>query len=68
MNRSQMMKLMYKINKNYFFYYKYIILLPLFSLLYNIFYFKDNKFFTTILTLIKLIIIINIVLGVSIVL
>jgi len=68
MNRSQMMKLMYKINKIYFFVYKYIYLLPLFSLLYNIYYFKDNKFFTTMKTLIKLIIIINIVLGVNIVL
>jgi hypothetical protein len=72
MDRSQMLKLMYKLNKIFNVLNKYIYILPLFtllsSLLSNITILKDNKLFIIFKNIIKLLIIINLVLGVGVVL
>ena len=58
-----MMKLMYKLNNIFTFINKFIYILPLFSLLGNISSLRNNKIFTTMKTLIKYILIIQIVIG-----
>lgn len=68
MTRSQMLKLMHKLNKYYNVFSKYIYIIPLFSVISKISIFKNNKFIKFINYIIKLIIIVNLVLGVSIIL
>lgn len=67
-----MLKLMHKINKIYNVFNKYIFIFPLFSIIVNvignIFSIRDHKFFIIVKNLIKLLILINIVIGVSVVL
>lgn len=60
-----MLKLMHKLNRFYIKFNKVLLFLPLFSI-FSIF--SDNKIFKSINNIIKLLIIINIVLGVSVVL
>lgn len=64
MNRSQMLKLMYKLNRIFTSLNKYFYLLPLLSIISSI---KNSKMFIRINNIIKVIILINIILGVSIV-
>lgn len=63
MNRSQMMKLMYKLNNIFTFVNKFIYILPLFSLLGNISSIRKNKLFTTMKNLIKYLLIIQVIIG-----
>ena len=63
-----MLKLMYKINKIFNTLNKYIYLLPLFTLLSKLFTSTNNKTLKIINRIIKIFIIINLVLGVSIIL
>jgi hypothetical protein len=62
MERSQMLKLMYKLNRIFTVLNKYIFILPLISIISK-FFTTDIKFLNTIKTLIKALIIIHIVLG-----
>lgn len=65
MNRSQMLKLMHKLNNIFTILNKYFYILPILSILSNI---RKTKIFVTINNFIKLIILINIILGVSLIL
>lgn len=60
-----MLKLMHRLNKIFTIINKYFYILPILSIFTNI---KDNKMFQTINNIIKLLIIINIILGVSVIL
>ena len=64
MNRSQMLKLMYKFNKLIQLINKYFYILPILSYITSI---KNNKYFNSINNLLKIIIFVNIILGVSII-
>jgi hypothetical protein len=64
MNRSTMLKLMHKLNKLLAFFNKYFYILPILSLFSK---FKNNKVFSTINIIIKMLMILNIVIGVAII-
>lgn len=64
MNRSEMLKLMYKLNRIFTSLNKYFYILPILSIISSI---KNSKIFIRINTILKVIILINIILGVSIV-
>jgi len=64
MNRSELLKLMFKINRIFNKLNKYFYILPLISILTNIF---NNKYLIKINKFIKIIIFINIILGVSLI-
>jgi hypothetical protein len=59
MNRSQMLKLMYKLNKFITLINKYIYILPIISMLTNLSYFKNNKFFILLRNLLKILIVVR---------
>jgi len=58
-----MLKLMYKLNRIYMLVNKYIYILPLISMISNLSYLRDNKFFKLLKTIIKIIVIVTIVLS-----
>jgi hypothetical protein len=60
-----MLKIMHKLNKVFMFFNKYFYILPILSMISNI---KNNKYFKPINNIIKVLIILNIILGVSILL
>ena len=62
--RSTMLKLMHKLNKLLTFFNKYFYILPILSLFSK---FKNNKVFSTINIIIKMLMILNIVMGVAII-
>ena len=64
MNRSDLLKLMYRLNRIFTILNKYFYILPILSYISSI---KDNKYYKSINKVLKLIILINIVLGVSLV-
>lgn len=55
MNKSQLLKLVHKINKFYIVFNKYIYILPLFSLLNNFSSFRNNKLFKSISVLLRIV-------------
>jgi hypothetical protein len=63
MDRSNLFKLMYKLNKLIKIINKYLYILPFITMLNNIKIFRDNKFYRVIYQIIKLLLIISIILS-----
>jgi len=72
MTRSQMLKLMHKLNKVYILLNKYIYVLPLFSLVSTMIskipFLRNNKLLKVVNVFIKIFILVNIIIGVSVIL